>query len=182
MDNIIPMTETFILSELESSMKTTLIGIGILSIILIILGIWLFKMYESRKKEISDTGKWSKKKNVLYLLACLFLVFIFMTFLHIFVRHVESVVTIQYAIKNHTYEIEEYKVLEKYFEIETDADMDSHYRFYLELENYGEEVVSEKEFEKVTIGDFVYLIFAVKGEKRCNTGNIYLVGEYFYPN
>jgi len=171
------MTENFILSELEISIRADLIGIGIISVILIIIGVLFYKWkkFISLNKEGSNEVNKTIRFRVSHAFSFVVYIVIFAVFLNVLICGVDDLLIKQYAFKNHTYEVREYRVLDKYF----DLDIDDYDKFYLELENYGEKIVTEGEYDKVTIGDNVYFIFAIKGEKSCSIGNIYIKGEHF---
>ena len=178
------MTEEFILSEIENSIKTDCVGMIWLSIVLLIIGIWLFSCFkEIIKKYMSvneENGK-RNKINIFEIFATLFITFCFGAFIYISVESIDDLLIKKYAVENCTYELNEYNVVNKYFERKSDHENGYTYSFSLELENYGEKYVSEEEYDKISIGDSVYLLLVNKNEKRCEIG-VYLVGEYFYQD
>lgn len=183
MDNIILMTDEFILSELMKSIKLNLIIIVMILIFLIVVGLVLFRIHKSKKKTISDVDELRKKNGADWfwrIITVSYAVVFLVAFSYVIAIEIESVFVVQYAIKNHTYAIEEYEVLDKYGTTETNIDDGTRrYETVLVLENYGEVSISEEDGDEFTIGDSVYLLFAVKGEKK-NLIEIYLVGEYLY--
>lgn len=181
---VITMTEEFILSEIENSIKTDCVGLIVLSIVLLILGIWVFFAFkEIIRKYMSVNEKTGKRNriNIFEIFAITFLTFCLGVFVYISIESVDDLLIKEYAKENSTYKANEYNVINKYFETKSDSDSGYTYSFYLELENYGDKYVSEEEYDKISIGDSVYLLSANKNEESCDIG-VYLVGEYIYQN
>lgn len=145
----------------------------------------LYRIHKSSKKTISDKDEVCKRsaadwfwRIITVSCAVAFLV----AFSYVIAIGIDGIVIVQYAIKNHTYAIEEYEVLDVRGITETNIDDGTRkYETVLKLENYGEVSISEENGDKFTIDDSVYLLFAVKGEKK-HLVEVYLVGEYLYIN
>ena len=180
---MITMTESFILSEMQNSIGNSLIGFGIVCVVVILLVIWIvFGIKEIRKEKLKKVNESGKKSgiNLLAVFGIIFLIFGCGAFLRVAFGVIEEISILQYALNNHTYEVKEYKIVNKYFETYFDSDGDTKYNFCIVLDDYEVNEISESEYDKVKKGDSIYMIFAIKGEERLDIGEIYLVGEYLY--
>ena len=176
------LTDELIVSELKELIKSNLIGVLIVFLILMILIYILLrciKVVKQRKIVSDDEQSRVSNMKASEKFIIIFLIFFCVVWVYAGIRGLEEIFIVQHAIDNHTYEIKEDEVVDKYFKTDT-SESGTTYHFYIKLKNYGETNISEKEYDEIMIGDHVYTIFAVDGEKTFNTGIVYLIDEYFY--